>query len=178
MRKISYFTDIIALDLNSCSKAYKCFRLERKTMEKQPGLRVFFPDLSWQQKNGWSAENLTQIPAKWCVKSQQRTHVEFGKSLVALRDMTVSKVWAHVNKEADGASKLWTESPLMKLLYHGVSGDGKWALRLLKGGRAIFPLGKTQGKRVAWLVLSLLVNFPGLLKKWECFSPFSRILSH
>lgn len=31
----------------------------------------------------------------------------------------------------------------MKVLYQGVTGDGKGALKLLKGGRAIFPLGKS-----------------------------------
>lgn len=76
------------------------------------------------------------------VSNHVRGLVKFGKSLVVLRDRTASKVWAPVNREADEASKLWTKSTLMKVLYHGVTGDGKWALRLLKGGRAIFLLGK------------------------------------
>lgn len=110
-------------------------------MEKQPGLRVFpQPGAVNRKMDGQLKTGLKSLQSD--VSNHSRGLMGFGKSLVALGDMSVSKVWAHVNKEADGASKLWTKSTLMKVLYHGVTADAKWALRLLKGGRAIFPLGK------------------------------------
>lgn len=47
MRKISYFAETVGSKLFRCgfellcSKAYKYFRLEQKTMEKRSGLKVF-----------------------------------------------------------------------------------------------------------------------------------------
>lgn len=115
------------------------FQIRTENCGKTAWLEVFFPRLELATEK-WLKTWLKSLQSD--VSNHSRGLMEFGKSLVALGYMTISMVWAHVNKEADGASKLWTKSTLMKVLYHGVSGDGKWALRLLKGRRAIFPLGK------------------------------------
>lgn len=50
------------MDLNSCSKAYKSFRLEQKTMGKQSGLRVFSQTRTVIRKVNGQLKTLSQIP--------------------------------------------------------------------------------------------------------------------